>query len=60
MSGTAGDAHIWTVSNGAVPVAVCGYTPALDEDNMVQHAEPTGDTCDDCVVAAAAEPEPEA
>lgn len=68
MSGNAGDAHIWTITNGLVPVAECGYTPptqditAPDPDDPeatvvigqeIMHAEPTGVTCDDCVTAVA-------
>lgn len=75
MSGTPGDAHIWTATTDPVPVAACGYTPPVedimgadptDPDNevvigqQVVHAEPTGNTCGECIgIATPADPDDE-
>lgn len=50
-----GDAHIWQPGAGNVPVAACGYQPAVNEDTgQVEHAEATGVACADCIEATEA------
>lgn len=65
MTGTAGDAHIWLPTTGDTPLAACGYAPPLVDilsepaegeeavvlGQQVQHAEPTGVTCAECIGA---------
>ena len=64
---SAGDIHIWKAGTNP-PEAECGYVPetVLHEGDVetgatewveIIHAEPTGASCTDCVVAATPEPE---
>lgn len=43
MSGTPGDAHIWTITTDPVPLAECGYTPEvvdITDEKRTGYTEP--------------------